>query len=247
MRVSNHQIENFLACRQKWILSSQWTNREPSKALCVGKIVHKALEEYGLSQDSDKALRALIQAGGDNEAAIEEAFNLMEEYFSFVVAMPLDVAATETSFEVPLARGMTYSGRMDGLVSWQNNLWVLEHKTSGRPPGSFFKQFAFNRQALGYMWAAEKVFGAVAGVCIEGLFKVKPIPKFERRFLRYTSAQVEEWRKETEMIVKDMKRAQKNDTLYKSRKCFGFGTCEYYLYCVEKNERVLETTHKRRR
>ena len=78
----------------------------------------------------------------------------------------------EVGFAFPLVEdgSIVFCGRLDGVVLYQNDLWTLEHKTTGRIQADWLDAFALDSQMSGYIWAAMQHTGkAVAGAFLDAV------------------------------------------------------------------------------
>jgi len=101
-------------------------------------------------------------------------------------------------------------GRTDGILSWNNLIWILERKTSGMKQNIFWDQWYLNHQLSAYVYGARKATGLeINGVVLEKMpkparnqnpltFDFSPerepylrsesdLAKFEREIIRITS------------------------------------------------------------
>jgi len=92
-----------------------------------------------------------------------------------------------------------FSGHLDRLVKFNNQLWVLDRKTtkttiSGFSASRFFEQFSPDNQMSLYTAASRIVLEtSAAGVIIDGAQIAKGFTHFERGFALRTEGQIDEW------------------------------------------------------
>lgn len=252
MHISNNQISKYLICPKKYKLSREWEVRveEKSPEMYIGIGFHEGIANYMLTHSEDKAfLKALeeIPEGIEQrEEVVEGVFACLEGAWDYDRRYPQDVVSTEMKFELPFIPGVTFVGYIDALVD-SEGLWVKEYKTTGSWSADiFFEKYTFDRQALTYVWAAEKVLGSpIKGVCVEAVFKGKKW-NVERRYFEYSKFYRDSWYYDTIMHVNSMQSARELNRFPKTENCIKNKNykCEYWDYCAsEDNVNVLNSTH----
>ena len=197
MRLSTSAFKAWRDCRRRWFFSNrmQLVSQEPQTALFLGSGVHDALGKY--YRDGGGLLDEIFQDWAEEEIFrlrrdLAFMWQLYEEDLQAQVTLgkgmlrhyqewckprdDFEVIETEIDFELELAQGLTFSGRMDGIVRDQNGLlWVFEHKTAkdvGR-----IDWVAYDVQCTGYVWAASQLADSpVAGMLYNFLKKAVPEP-----------------------------------------------------------------------
>ena len=254
MRLSNHQISLFLTCHRKYKLKSlnKWTEIDIKPALLIGKAVHAALATLIATSDEVKFMEAAFAELGENpdQAITEQVFVIIDGYREKYKKDWLTPLTSETTIIANLTKQIKYEVRIDGLVENSDGVWVKETKTSGVAPGSFFKQFDYDRQTTGYVWACREKYPEIEikGVVIDALFKPSqrsPEPKYEREYIEVSWTKVKEWKKETLQIAREIKRCLKSKVWYGTDLCLlHYGECEFWEYCSNgQDKRILKTTH----
>ena len=258
MRLSNHQISLFLTCHRKYKLKSilKWEALDIKPALIIGKAVHAALAMLASTNDEVKVMQAAFnELGVEPDPRItEQVFLLVDGYKEKYKKDWLSPITSETTILANLTRQITYEARIDGLVENSEGVWVKEIKTSGTAPGSFFKQFEYNRQTTGYVWACREKYSEmeIKGIIIDAIFKPSqksPEPKYEREYIEVSPEKVKEWKQNTLWIAREIKKCLKSKTWYGTDLCLlHYGQCEFWEYCSGgQNKRVLLTTHVKAR
>jgi hypothetical protein len=153
IRISNSEIQQFLRCRRRWMLSyyQGWHNREPvvTGALALGSRVHAALEvyykgagpllnQYDLLMSEDKMLAASI---GQDLSTLEQEGELgrlmLEGYLDWVSEEGIDsiykIVGVEEILSTPMLNGeVELIGKVDlRVIDLRDNTHlVLDHKTT---------------------------------------------------------------------------------------------------------------------
>ena len=256
LEMSHTSTTAFLQCRRRYELYKEgWKTIETSPALVIGRAVHIGVEAWAKQEGMDEVHRkAQEEVGkeevGENKEMVEETvYRCLEAYNSTYKNNKLSYMSNETPFKVPLIPGVLFTGRVDGLVEVDKEIWVLETKTSGIASGQFWPNYDMDSQSLGYVYAMGQLMEIeVAGVLVDLISKpVRGKPaKCERRRIRVEKGMRERWLEDMRQIALEVQRAWEEEAFYKSYQCQGrYGRCEYWEYCVSGNERrVLELTHK---
>jgi hypothetical protein len=179
------------------------------------------------------------------------AYNAQYPYEPFVIPDPPE-AHVEVAFERELGSfwsrhpggdetliRVLWSGRFDLLTEWAGEeLWTVDHKTSSRGGAGYFNEYPVSTAQIGYVWAAEEIYGRpIRGFMINALF-VRKITKsgqgitFERQKFTVTEEQIAEWKINTLNKI----RIAYHDNLYvpNETQCVGrYGPCEYLDVCTQ--------------
>lgn len=160
-----------------------------------------------------------------------------------------------------------YTGRIDLPVLWDDQLFVIDHKTTSMLGISFSDGMKMSAQQKGYAWALQTLTGQkVAGYCINAI-RVKEPPQYlldpnsprkgkqtvhtwweeslcrERYFLR--DGELEEWKFNAIAIIKEMfYHYEQGYFPMKTAWCNKFGRCAYFDVCslpVEDRGILLES------
>ena len=123
-----------------------------------------------------------------------------------------------------------YGGIFDGLVDFNGQLWVFEHKTTSQLGSYYFNQFKPNNQVTGYIWAAEQLSGRkVNGAIINaiGVFKTG-VTRFERSMTARHANEISEWMENVRIVCNQIKRAEREGFSLSTNACTLYGQCEYH-------------------
>lgn len=162
-----------------------------------------------------------------------------------------DVLLTETPFELRDEQGFRYGGRIDLIVKWHGEPWVLDHKTTSRYGGEqYYDQYRNSPQMTGYAWGGSALHGQPVKGVIVNVIVIHKIPKpaeqmFHRRPLLYDPRKVDEWRSMRVEAYNEIAEATARD-YYRPRwdNCVNkYGKCQFFDICTlpaESRERALE-------
>jgi hypothetical protein len=196
------------------------------------------------------------------------AIDVLKKYNSIYNVEPFNVLVDkdgntlcELSFALPLftyevpsrLHGMTvekipviYTGRIDLPVSWDGQLWVLDHKTTSMLGQSYFDQATMSAQQLGYLWAAQELTGKKFAGFVINAIRVKQPPmkpkdgldswwreSFQRQRFHVTDQQIAEWKINCIALVREFFFHYESDCFpMKTAWCSGkYGKCQYFDVC----------------
>lgn len=192
-------------------------HRLRSAALDFGSLVHLGLSIWyshfnkpGATRDS--ALLAAIEAMskadyqdvGEDFRTRERAILTMAEYADYygwlerTQGWNLKVILTETAFDTVDEQGLPWGGKMDLVVEWRGDLYILDHKTTSRKGDDYFQQFVPDTQTGGYVKYGSLLAGRpIVGVIINNITvhknKKPPKDQFDRRPFSYPDFYIREW------------------------------------------------------
>ena len=147
-----------------------------------------------------------------------------------------------------------YTGRIDLPVMWDDQLFIIDHKTTSILGPQFGDKMKMSAQQKGYCWAFEQLTKKkVAGYCINAI-RVKEPPAYltnpdsprkgkntvdswwqesfvrERYFLQ--AGEMEEWKRNVIALIEEMFWHYSNDYMpMKTAWCNQFGRCAYFDVC----------------
>lgn len=167
-------VRSFKNCRVAWFLSSPLRKnlepRTPYIPFLLGEGVHEALSAYYLAESSCEAAfaewsqQALadiessdVSLSDDKQQRIYDAMDLgLSMCKHYDIWAPenddFEVLRPEYEFKVPLAPGVYFAGRADGVAQMRDgSVWLLEHKTAKYFGGLDIRS---DEQGLAYIRAA---------------------------------------------------------------------------------------------
>jgi hypothetical protein len=147
-----------------------------------------------------------------------------------------------TEGEVAIQQPYLLSGHLDRIVTFQDQLFVMDRKTTTTTPGSYyFDQFEPNNQMSLYTLASQVILDSpIKGVIIDAAQILTDTARFVRGFTYRTSDQLDEWLKDVEYwlnLAESYAEADywpQNDTA-----CDKFGGCRFRQIC-SKSPQVRE-------
>lgn len=185
----------------------------------------------------------------DGELFVERAFSL------YLGSIHLDRTLPQTAFElgVTMSEGqdqplyinklhILWSGRLDMAVTeGDDNVFVLDHKTTSIMGDQFFADFQLSQQMLGYVWAMRKLLPErnVIGTIVNAIAQRKPTKtgkslEFKRQTFFQNLWMQEEWERDVMAGIERFVHSLCVGFFPKSPKwCFGkYGKCPYHEVCT---------------
>jgi len=249
-----------------------------------GSAIHKALEyrykNYCNKRADEELLsqqaKLLTQFFTDRPQPIEDfrtlnwAIEVVRRYnnryniepFNLLVNDKQEVM-TEVSFALPFYEHIgfekkipvIYCGRIDLPVLWDNQLFIVDHKTTSILGPGFFDRMRMSAQQKGYSWAFQELTGRKAVGYVINAIRVKEPPQYvvdgkprssktttveqwwdeslqrERFFLQ--DSELYEWRSNTiELIERFLWHHARGYMPMETAWCTVFGRCPYYDVCT---------------
>jgi len=196
----------------------------------LAKLVAKKLYEGKEPKPGD--YRTLARAMLVFDAYVEK-YGFPDPRYEVTVGYP-DAPAIELSSNIILPRtGISYAVRIDRIFRINKLLYIEDHKTSSAFGATFFKEFYFSPQMMGYLRAAELLIGEkVHGVRINAIITRTNDEVFHREIITYQRSVIDHWEDETARMVDQIAEWEHKGHYPKSFKCFEkYGACEYLDVC----------------
>ncbi len=236
-------------------------------ALNYGGIIHKALVPRKLQLPDWQTLQEqiIVTEFGKSPAPVDDwrtAERALQTVQLYNKQWPIDaepftfIADTvEQSFRLKLGRAtldstiagqhvgavdIFWTGRIDGLITYDNQTLVLDHKTTSMLGASFYDDFVLSSQMHGYVWAARRSGHAAKGLLLDVLASRKPTRtrvgnEFQRQRYFYSEEHLAEWERDMFQHVCDFLEHLCEGYFPKSTKwCQGkYGQCQYFSVCSQ--------------
>ena len=213
----------------------------PEDALAKGALA--LIKEYGDPvpyEDHKKNLPKTLDA----LSAYFEHFGWEEDYitpfensFEGTFALPLPIHHPQTNDP------LIYTGRCDLIGQFQDNIWIVDEKTTGSVSASWSRSFGVRGQLIGYCYAAREMDLPVAGAIVRGIAFTKDF-SFAEVICPYGNWQLEEWMDNLLITAQQM---IDDWMMCKWRKVLGsacgfYGGCSFIEACQSKHpEGILES------
>jgi hypothetical protein len=198
-------------------------------ALHAGKVLHEALEyRYKhcagneVTTDVMGAQARLIERGyegidwpQDDYRTCARIKDVVAGYNEHWPREHFEVLAVEAPFAVPLGtirgRRCYYIGRIDLVVRYQEQVWILDHKTTSIWSRSYIEEFRNSSQQIGYCYAYASMGrpmpqGSILNAILIKKRSERPRPgtqftSYHREQFHYPPERIEEWLDNTTACV----------------------------------------------
>lgn len=257
----------FQACPKKYYWQYIKGLTPPSSVpLIVGSAIHVALSVYHKLADPSGSASPIPGLTGRASQAMSEGMTYIKEatshlgdddmnrvsfdfmrtlrgYFAEYPEDPWKVLATEQEFDLELWPGIRSTGRIDGIVEWEGQTLVLEHKTTSFTPLRYYQEHGHGGQITRYCRAASLLYGKPVHGALLNLLQKPPKsgvgrPKFARYVLVRTPAEIEALRRDL-LIVRSAQALSHAAEVYPQNtdRCFDyFQQCPFYRLCFQGGE-----------
>lgn len=165
-------------------------------------LVCKALKNYASMYEANDPWDIVVH---NDERFVEKSFEVGLGHFDLDCVLPyskkfLTGKGDDNQLKVRRLYAV-WIGKIDLLVRSVNGLYVLDHKTTSLLGSTFYKQFELGQQPLGYVWAANKIFGEMPNGFIVNVIYWRPPRKneamgrveFSRNMFNYQPSVIAEW------------------------------------------------------
>lgn len=160
--------------------------------------------------------------------------------------------AAELSFSLELAPDITYCGHMDRMVTFGEDSYVMDQKTSGSTiTPRFFDQFTPDFQMSGYAYAGRVLFNQpITGVIIDAAQIAVGFTNFTRGFVHRSLPVLEDWRENSIALIRQAQAASESGHYPQNfASCGNYGGCAFRKVCSrapEHRRRALDASFVQR-
>lgn len=247
-------IKCLLECPFKYYLHYiEGLRAAPSMALLFGTYFHDMLNSWYTTKDREQALSvwATYPETGDRLRTRINGKLWSEDYFTHWGDDPQwAVVETEIAFVLPVEDGL-YAGRIDLLVSQEDGLVVVDHKTTSELGARFNKKWKPSTQLDGYAYAIYMHRESVPRVCVNAIctaaYERRPKgDRFARDISDRDMQDIEVWRGNIDRLIALEHWCREYGFFKNMEACSNWGGCEYHDICeyhIEKSQwhKMFET------
>lgn len=161
-------------------------------------------------------------------------FEQFREDTAEVVMLANGKPAVEYSFKLPVDNDIVFSGHIDRLVTYADNIMVMDQKTSGSTITSrYFDGFNPDVQMSMYTFAGKAIYQMpVRGVIIDAAQIAVGFTRFERGLTFRTDGQLSEWYDTSMYTIESARSATRLNYFPMNRtSCDKFGGCPFRPVC----------------
>ncbi len=217
--------------------------------LAAGGAIHKGVEAWFATGDSEKAIRAVKASWGEDDLFLPEKAKYTQGFLTAVMAGYAEAWPREKdSFEVLVneqwMQNGNYGGIIDRLVEFVGGVYVMDTKTtSGWVNERYIESFQLSSQFRGYFWLARKAGYDCQGVYLDAIHldtryhKVKS-SDFVREKILFSDEQIVKWRLDAEKTQRDIEdlhplEGKRLCWPQNDQRCFDWNRpCPYWKLCT---------------
>lgn len=147
--------------------------------------------------------------------------------------------AVEYSFALPVDDGLVFSGHIDRLVTYADNIMVMDQKTTGTTiTARYFDSFKPDVQMSMYTFAGRMIYNLpVKGVIIDAAQIAVGFSRFERGMTFRSEADLNEWYDISMFTISSARKATLDNYFPMNRQaCGNYGGCEFRKVCSRSPE-----------
>lgn len=272
------KLTTFQTCKQKYNLAYRYPYPgggngliaiEDKTAPTRGTLIHMALQYYyqKLIDDPNRdkgpiiieSIKLAIDKIDEFDLPAEskpllkdEIISCMDQYYTkYSVSEDITPLEVETPFNIQID-DIIHTGIRDLFGVWNNDLFVIDHKTTSLRLDQFFKKFRFDLSLKGYAKSKADELGRPVGVLINGIrFKKDKAMtvELEREPIYYTDSELHE------DFVQTVRAERRNIQLCETENFWPksgsqcvqvWGDCEYRRMCVYNDPSMAKTFYRHR-
>lgn len=260
-----------------------------STALVIGTMVHEFLARLmkhedinSVMKDLDKAVNEARKLNFDDPEDFEANATTLESMMrgwdknrgqlsEFQPYIHEGEPWIENKFKVKLPTGDTIEGMIDGLVVIDDELWLVEHKTTSQLGPQYISRLIVDAQVTMYIWAVWKMLGVIPRGTIYNVIRKPSIRQkkgeslieyqnriaadyitrkdfyFYQTQLYRDQQQLQDFENSLMDVIDDIKRSRARDRwVQNTNHCTRFGTCPFMHLCANGMKKELMILYTRR-
>ncbi|MFW5903006.1 MAG: RecB family exonuclease, partial [archaeon] len=237
-------IKQFISCQRKYywryVKNLRLKEKEPAP-LNFGTAIHEALRIWYEEHNMDKAIEIFHEIWDerfkDKKRTHEKGEKILRQYAETYPTEPFTwVSDPEEVFEIDLF-GNRFVGRFDGVIDFQGDVYVIDHKTASRMGSSYFTRYRPDLQMTAYTWAARQLYPDkdVKGVLLNILYFTTRKIEFHRNITERQQFEIDEFLSLALNAMENIKARDRDD--YKDwlpnwDHCVRWGTCQFRDLCT---------------
>lgn len=189
-RVSQSKVKTWRRCRRAYHYKyvEELRAKKKSRALTFGGIVHQMIERdiegddpmEVLTEMDPSKLKLFAAEREEYGEIIDDARRIMTEYFAYweddenpLIYERIKGKSSEHGFEIEIAPGIIWNGKIDARGKREKMRWLVEHKTFKRKPGD--DERWRNLQSASYFRAMDVLgWPSVDGTCWDYIWSKPP-------------------------------------------------------------------------
>jgi len=168
---------------------------ENHAALDFGSAIHSALATLynggSKTECIDSFAKAMEGAATDDKRNLQNGLAILAGYFEKWLPEQFKIKQVEIALQWELSSDLIYCGKVDGLVEWMGDVYILEHKTS-----SSMSQFVAqpNHQISGYIYGSQVLGQSTVGAIVNLVAVLKTKQDYHRILTYRAKWELDDWR-----------------------------------------------------
>ncbi len=233
-------LKCFHECPFKFHLTYELGLRalENPSALSFGAAVHRALFRWYDSNGLHEAIREFddYEAEGDEKRSKERGISYIKDYVDFWgFDRQWQVVANEVDFAVEMPNETLFTGRIDLIVKYMRNLYVVDHKTTSSMGVYFFQRFRPDFQLDGYCYATDNYLGECRRFCVNAISTAKSPRdgRFGREYFTKALREHGQWERNYTLTIKAIEWCREEGFYQSYDACSNWGGCRFKPICLD--------------
>ncbi|KKL46332.1 hypothetical protein LCGC14_2346610 [marine sediment metagenome] len=219
-----------------------------SNPLAAGSAIHKGVEAWFSTGDSEKAINAVKATWGEDDLFLPEKVKYTQGFLAAIMAGYTEAWPRENdSFKVLVNEQWmpwgNYGGIIDRLVEFEDGVYVMDTKTTGGWVNErYIESFQLSSQFRGYVWLAKRAGHDCQGAYLDAVHldtryhKVKA-SDFVREKILFSEEQIEAWVQDRDSTMLRANYMRSSVTLERwpqnDQRCFDWNRpCPYWRLCT---------------
>ena len=174
MILDSSQIADYQRCPMKWFLryslgieKKRTDEREADREF--GKRVHLFLEKYYKKEEVDlNEIWSTYFQGNEKHKTTEGGLFLCKNFPKFLerIDSQFETIAVEIKDEVKLSDNMSVVVKLDRLVKNQDNIYIVEYKTTSSIYQGYFSRYLIDGKSTAYVNYVKEKYGQCSGIIL---------------------------------------------------------------------------------
>ena len=245
---NSSSISDYMGCPRLfyWNYIRGIVPKEKKPALEFGRVFHEVLLEWyekNSREEAEKKFEQLPSMVTDTHLTKDWGISVFKEYVERYNSEAGKTLHLEVVFRVEIGSRI-YSGTMDRIEDWTQQIYVDDHKTTKSLGLSFFESHRPSPQIDGYCFACRELVGKCSGAIINGISTAKnPKDRFQRFISPRTDEEMDMWKEIFTDTTDDMMRdVERKHFPMRTCHCNRWGKCKFWELCVyyQKDEGLRE-------
>ncbi len=253
-KFNQSRLTTYQSCQMKYFLTfdDALVPATDPDYFTRGRLAHEVFEKYFTTPEGeDKATYwrtalpspepphiGLIDLMADVRAESATVEGMFEAYRETFREEEFEVVHPEVKGEVTIGDNILVF-RADGIVAWNGQLWLLEHKTAKVINAQTWLRLHNSIQISAYIYATQKLLGVTLRGAILTVLKSKPPFTAERQLTFRTPHQLSQFEHWFISLADEIRfKRNKEEFIKTPGNCHIYGACPYLAICDAKPDQT---------